>query len=135
MKMRFYRCAVCGKVIAVLSDTGIPTICCGQEMKELVPNKTDGAVEKHVPVFSQINNMVQVQIGSAFHPMTDSHSIHWIGLETGRGFQFEMLHPGDSPEAYFCLCPEEQIKAVYGYCNLHGLWCAGAPLSACQLND
>ena len=36
MNLRFYHCDICGKVITILSDTGIPTNCCGQVMQELV---------------------------------------------------------------------------------------------------
>ena len=45
MEMHFYRCEICGKIIALLDDPGTPTICCGQEMKELiVVNDCDMAV-------------------------------------------------------------------------------------------
>ena len=122
MNLRFYHCDICGKVIAVLSNAGIPTDCCGQVMQELVPNRTDGAAEKHVPVFTRTGNTVLVQIGSNPHPMTDSHSITWIGLRSTYGFRFRELHPGDSPVASFSLPSEDHVEAVYAYCNLHGLW-------------
>lgn len=124
MNLRFYYCDICGKVITILSDTGIPTDCCGQAMRELIPNRTDGVAEKHVPVFSIVGNTFLVRIGSAPHPMTGSHSITWIGLRTTHGFQFEELHPGDSPENNFSLSPGDRVEAVYAFCNLHGLWCS-----------
>ena len=122
MNLKFYHCDICGKVITILSDTGIPTDCCGQVMKELVLNRTDGSDEKHVPVFTKNGNTVLVQIGSNLHPMTDSHSITWIGLRSTYGFQFKELHPGDKPVASFFLLAGDHIEAVYAYCNLHGLW-------------
>lgn len=63
-----------------------------------------------------------MQIGSNPHPMTDSHSITWIGLRSTYGFQFRELHHGDSPVASFSLPSEDHVEAVYAYCNLHGLW-------------
>ena len=124
MDLHFYNCDICGKVIATLSSAGIPTECCGQVMKELVPNKTDGAFEKHVPVFSINENTVQVCVGSVPHPMTYAHSITWIGIRTSCGFQFRQLHPGLAPCALFTLSPDERVEAVYAYCDVHGLWCA-----------
>lgn len=122
MKLRFYRCAVCGKIIAVVSATGVPTICCGQPMKEMIPNVTDGAVEKHVPVFSAVDRALFVQVGDFPHPMTDDHYIAWIGVRTSNGFRFRELHPGDRPEAAFYIEPDDGVEAVYSFCNLHGLW-------------
>ena len=48
--MKFYRCNHCKQIITKLNDSGVPVICCGEPMKELVPNTTDAAGEKHVPV-------------------------------------------------------------------------------------
>lgn len=124
MKLRFYYCTVCGKVITVLDGEDIPTFCCGRPMDEIVPNREDMSTEKHVPVFSAISNTVMVRVGSIPHPMTDSHSITWIGLRTTSGFQFKKLQPGDNPEAGFFLNPDERAEAAYAYCNLHGLWCS-----------
>lgn len=50
MEQKFYRCSHCGKIIAVVKETGVPVICCGEKMQEIVPNTVDAAQEKHVPV-------------------------------------------------------------------------------------
>lgn len=123
MKLRFYQCSVCGKLITVLSGPDIPTECCGGEMRELIPNRADASLEKHVPVVTVSGNTVTVRVGSAPHPMLESHSIKWIGLETGRGFRFKELKPGEEPAAVFLLDPGESAGAVYAFCDLHGLWC------------
>ena len=123
MNLHFYYCELCGKVITVLSDTGIPTDCCGQAMEELVPNTADGAGEKHVPVVTQEGGTVTVRVGSVPHPMTEAHRITWIGLRTAHGFQFKELEPGDLPVAVFTVSPTTCPEAVYAYCNLHSLWC------------
>ena len=49
--MKFYICKTCGKIIAVVKNTVVPTMCCGKKMEEIIPGTTDAATEKHVPVF------------------------------------------------------------------------------------
>ena len=120
--MEFYRCAVCGKIVAMVKD-GVPdTVCCGEPMEKLVPNTSDGAGEKHVPVAEIENDIVAVKVGGVEHPMLEAHHIEWIALETSLGNQRKMLKPLEKPEAKFALLPGEKVKAVYEYCNLHGLW-------------
>ena len=120
--MKFYKCEICGKIVAMVKETPVDTMCCGQAMRELVPGTTDGAAEKHVPVYTLEGNTVKVKVGSVEHPMTDAHHIEWIAIETENGNQRKELKPGDKPEATFALVPRDKIKSVYEYCNLHGLW-------------
>ena len=122
MKMKFYRCEHCGNIVAIVEASGVPIVCCGDNMKELVPNTSDGAGEKHVPVCEVSGNMVHVRVGEAEHPMTDEHYIQWIAIQTTGGNQRKCLKPGDKPEACFALCEGDEVVAVYEYCNLHGLW-------------
>ena len=35
--MKFYKCNTCGNVITKLVDSGVPVVCCGEKMQELVP--------------------------------------------------------------------------------------------------
>lgn len=132
MELHFYYCTVCGKILTVLSYDGIPTFCCGEAMVELSPNLTDTVAEKHVPVFCTDTGTVRVHVGSVPHPMTEAHSIVWVGLRTKRGFQFAKLSPGDRPEACFALAPGDEAEAVYAFCDVHGLWCAKAPSGTCD---
>ena len=120
--MKFYKCEICGKIVAMVKETPVETMCCGQAMRELVPGTTDGAIEKHVPVYTVEGNTVKVKVGSAEHPMVDAHHIEWIAIETENGNQRKELKPGDKPEATFALVPRDKVKNVYEYCNLHGLW-------------
>ena len=120
--MKFYKCEICGKIVAMVKETPVDTMCCGQAMRELVPGITDGAVEKHVPVYTVEGNTVKVKVGSAEHPMSDAHRIEWIAIETENGNQRKELKPGDKPEATFALVPRDKVKSVYEYCNIHGLW-------------
>lgn len=124
MKLHFYRCAICGKVIAVMCEEDIPTDCCGQTMEELIPGRIDSMAEKHVPVCRRDGSTLWVRVGSDAHPMTDDHSIRWVGLQTSQGFQFKQLHPGELPRVCFSLCSEDEVQSVFAFCNLHGLWCS-----------
>ena len=120
--MKFYKCDVCGKIVAMVRQTEYETICCGKPMRELVPGTSDGATEKHVPVSTVEGNLVTVKVGATEHPMTEAHRIEWIAIETETGNQRKELKAGDKPEATFALVPRDKIKSVYEYCNLHGLW-------------
>ena len=120
--MRFFRCKHCGKIIAMVNERQVPTICCGEAMEEMIPNTSDGAFEKHVPVYEVEGNIVHVKVGEVEHPMLDNHYIEWIILETNKGNQRKMLKPGEKPVAQFALLPGEELIAALEYCNLHGLY-------------
>ena len=109
--MKFYRCEHCGNIITFVHSAGVPVMCCGQKMTELVPGTTDGAAEKHVPVVEVQGSTVQVKVGSVEHPMLTKH-----------GSQIKYLQPGEKPQASFVLADGDQLVAAYEYCNLHGLW-------------
>lgn len=119
--VKFYRCEHCGNIIEKIIDSGVSVVCCGEEMTELIPNTTDGAIEKHVPVVTIEGQKVTVKVGSVLHPMTADHYIQVIYLQTSNGIQYKKLTPSDSPEAVFYIGDEKPV-AVYEYCNLHGLW-------------
>ena len=120
--MTFYRCKHCGNIIVHLQDSGVRCSCCGEEMAPLVPNTTDAAGEKHVPVIRVDGQTVTVTVGSVEHPMLEAHFIQWILLETKEGCQRKALKPGDAPKAVFALPEGDEVVAAYEYCNLHGLW-------------
>ena len=89
---------------------------------ELIPNTTDAAGEKHVPVITITNNTVSVKVGSVEHPSFPEHYIEWIALETDKGMQMKWGKPGEVPAATFTIAEDETVLAAYEYCNLHGLW-------------
>lgn len=122
MEMKFYKCKHCGKIIMLLKDTAVPTICCGEEMIELKPGTSDGAHEKHVPQFTVEGNKITVNVGEVEHPMADVHYIEWIMVQTKKGCQKKDLKPGDKPSTIFAMTDDDELVAVYAYCNLHGLW-------------
>ena len=120
--MRFYKCRECGAGEILEAPAG----CCADGWEELIPNTTDAAGEKHVPVIETDGGNVTVRVGSVEHPMLEAHHIAWIVLETGTGYQKKLLHPGEKPVARFALAEGETAVAAYEYCNLHGLWKADA---------
>ena len=48
MEMKFYRCKVCGQIVAIVKQTKVPLMCCGKMMEEIVPGEVDASIEKHV---------------------------------------------------------------------------------------
>lgn len=119
---RFYICKHCGNMIGFIHKSGVPVVCCGEEMNELIANTTDASKEKHVPVITVDENKVIVEIGSAPHPMTEEHYISWVYILTEKGGQRKELLPGSKPYVEFALTKDDKIKYAYAYCNLHGLW-------------
>lgn len=119
--MEIYKCKKCGTMVEEIKLGGCHPSCCGEKMEKLDPSTSDGAREKHVPEFKVEGNRVSVQVGSVEHPMLDVHYIEWIAIETTKGVQRKNLQPNQAPKAEF-LMSEEELVAVYAYCNLHGLW-------------
>lgn len=117
--MKFYRCKHCGNIIVKMKDSGVSVVCCGEKMAEMPLNSQDFSNEKHVPVVSVENDVLTVNIGSVAHPMSVEHLIEWIYVEYSNGGEFVYLK--DEPIARFNIANKE-VKAVYSYCNLHGLW-------------
>ena len=117
---RFYICRHCGNIVGLIHDSGVPVVCCGAPMEQLIPNTVEASAEKHLPV-AKSGDCLEVAVGSAAHPMTPEHSIQWVYLQTAHGGQRKCLKPGDEPKVCFSLCCDEPV-AVYAYCNLHGLW-------------
>ena len=118
---KFYICEHCGNLVEMVHNAGVPMMCCGQKMKELVPGVVEASHEKHIPVVKVEGNIVNVAVGSVEHPMSAEHSILWVSLQSDKGVQRKYLEVGKAPVAQFSLVDEKPI-AVYAYCNLHGLW-------------
>ena len=122
MKIRFFICNHCGNIIAMVKDSGIPIQCCGEDMEEIIPCTSDGAQEKHLPVYNVNGETVTVSVGAAEHPMTPEHYIEWVCVESDEGLQFKKLNPNASPRVSFSLSKGDKVEAVYAFCNLHSLW-------------
>ena len=109
---KFYICEHCGNLVTTIQNAGVPLVCCGEKMKELLPNTVEASGEKHLPVAERSGSTL---------PMVDVHHIQWLFVETENGGQFRTLAPGQAPKVVFELGGEKPV-AVYAYCNLHGLW-------------
>ena len=84
---KFFICEHCGNLVGMVKNKDVPISCCGENMKELVPNTVEASVEKHLPVVELKDNEVVVTVGSVEHPMTEEHYIEFIYIETTSGGQ------------------------------------------------
>lgn len=121
MRAQFYICRHCGNLVGMIKNDGVPMMCCGEKMELLLPNTTDAAGEKHLPVVTVEDGAIHVNIGAVNHPMSPAHYIEWIYVETEKGGHRRILNPLEEPEVTLCLGDDKPV-AVYAYCNLHGLW-------------
>ena len=122
MEQRFFICKHCGNIVAMVKSSGVPIMCCGEKMSEIVPGTMDASKEKHVPVYTIEGNTVNVAVGSVLHPMQPEHYIEWVSLQTRSGNQRKQLEPNDEPKVSFAITDGDEVVAVYAYGNLHGLW-------------
>jgi superoxide reductase len=121
-KKSVYKCLKCGDVIESLWNSNSTLSCCGAEMKELVPNTTDAAVEKHVPVIERAGNKVTVKVGAVPHPMTKEHYILFVELIAGDKVLRHDFKEGDSAAEAVFFVDENVSLTAREYCNLHGFW-------------
>ena len=120
-EQKFFICKHCGNMIGLIEDRGVPLVCCGEDMTELIANTTEASVEKHLPSVTVSGDSVNVQIGSVPHPMEEGHHISFVYVETEIGGQRKCLKLGEDPKLRFCFADDKPV-AVYAYCNLHGMW-------------
>lgn len=119
-RLQIYKCEICGNIVELLHEGAGELVCCGEPMRLFEENTVDAAREKHVPVIEKTEDGYKVTVGSVPHPMTEEHYIEWIELVADGVAYRRFLHPGDTPEATFCIQAAQVIAREY--CNLHGLW-------------
>lgn len=122
MNSPFFICRHCGNIVAMIRDCGVPVKCCGESMKVLEEAEQSGSQDKHRPLYTVNEGVVTVSVGQEQHPMLADHAIEWVAVETERGLQFTRLQPGDLPQAVFTVAENDDVIAVYAFCNQHGLW-------------
>lgn len=123
--MKFYICKHCGNIITFMENKGVPVMCCGEKMSELIPGSTDAHHRKNT--FRSSRSMAATSLSpSARLHIRGSRSTRSNGLfwRLPQGFQRKTLKPGDKPEAVFALTEGDKAVAAYAYCDLHGLWSA-----------
>lgn len=120
--MNFYKCNHCKNVATKLYDSGVPLICCGESMHKLIANTIDEKKEKHVPIYNIEGNILNVEVGSIPHPMTEAHYIVFIAVKNGDREIIVNLKPqNEKAKAKIIIDPDKDTH-IYEYCNLHGLW-------------
>lgn len=115
----FYRCEICGNMVALIKEGGGTLTCCDQEMTLLKANSEDASTEKHVPAVTKEGGKIRVAVGSTLHPMLPEHHIEWIALVADNRVELKFLKPGEEPKAEFA---GADSGTIVEYCNIHGLW-------------
>ena len=115
-KGRFYVCPVCGNVIGAVGEALVS--CCGITLPPAEAEAPDGAHEIRTEI-AEDEYYVTVA-----HPMTKDHYISFLAAVSDQGVQFVRLYPEGCAEARFKI---SRVKALYAYCNRHGLFRAGRP--------
>ena len=113
------KCLKCNAIVEVLRDCnceGCGIKCCGEEMKALVPNSVDAAVEKHVPTYEIKDGKIFVKVN---HVMEEDHYIEWISIVFDNKIVKKYFNPGEEPVMH---CKYVPGSTIYAYCNKHGLW-------------
>ena len=118
--MKIYLCKKCGNIILKLEDKTKALSCCGEKMELLIPNTVEAAVEKHLPVYEIMENIINIKVGEVEHPMTLEHYISFIILANDEEYTIKRLSPNQKPEVSFSY--NEKYNKIYSYCNLHGFW-------------
>lgn len=122
--VRFYQCKECRDVVIPAMDREVYLNCCNGVMEEIHANTTDAAGEKHIPVVKEIENGVEISVGSVLHPSTEEHYIEWIYVELKNGGCQIRFEKNEEPRVVLPFSKSD-IVAVYSYCNLHSLWKTG----------
>ena len=93
----------------------------GNEGKEIISHKIEDGFRTHIPVAYQKDNEFHVKVESEDSPLQNGDYIQWLTIETDSGsYQRKEIKAGDKPEVEFVSL--EHVVAVFGLCNLHGLW-------------
>ena len=113
------KCFKCNAIVRVIEDCNCDNcgiVCCGEKMKALTANSTDGAVEKHVPTYEIKGDSIEVVVN---HVMDPDHYIEWISASTEDEEYVKYLNPGEEAKAVF---KYKKGMILYSYCNKHLLW-------------
>ena len=113
------KCGKCGAMVRVIEDCNCDNCgikCCGEEMKKLVPNSVDAAVEKHVPAYEVKDGKIFVKVN---HVMEEEHYIEWISIVYENREVTTYFKPGKEATMH---CKYVPGSTIYAYCNKHGLW-------------
>ena len=120
MQIKFFKCEHCGNIAVKVVDAGVPMVCCGEKMVELVAGSVDAASRSTFPR-SPSRATRFVEVGASSHD--GEHLIEFMCLVTER-LPGPLCRPGRCAHADFVVAEGDACLAVYEHCNLHGLWVA-----------
>ena len=118
-KLVIKKCLKCGALVKVIEDCNCENCgiqCCGEQMKELIPNSVDAAIEKHVPNYEVKGDKIFIKVD---HVMEEEHYIEWISIVYDNKEVTTYFKPGEEPIAH---CKYVPGSTIYAYCNKHSLW-------------
>lgn len=118
-EFKIKKCTKCGAIVKVIEDCKCEECkiqCCGEQMKELIPNSVDAAIEKHVPTYEVKDGMLYIKVN---HVMEDEHFIEWITVVAENEEKTSYFAPGEEATVTYKYQPG---TTIYAYCNKHGLW-------------
>lgn len=115
----FYKCPICNNLIGLIQGDASHITCCGKPMELLVANSSEGATEKHIPVYKKDGDEIVVRVGEVNHPMDEDHYIMWVAVVSDNQTTRVRFYPHQEPVARFKYIPN---SVIYAYCNKHGLW-------------
>ena len=115
LRGKLYVCPVCGNVIRAAGDAVVS--CCGITLPPLEAEEPD---QEHQILMEPVEDEYFVSVP---HPMEKEHNISFLMAVSDQGYQFVKLYPEGNAEARFKM---SRVKAVYAYCNRHGLFCVKA---------
>lgn len=119
----WYKCEICGNIVAVVNAGAGELVCCGEPMNEMkLQSVGDSGFEKHAPVVTIEGDKVHVKIGEIPHPMEDAHHLQVVQIiRDGAVVEGKRLYPDHETEVTFILEETQGIR-VRVICNVHGLW-------------
>ena len=110
-KGKFSVCPVCGNVIHSVGEAVVS--CCGITLPPLEPEEAD---EDHPLRVERVEDEYYVSLS---HPMTKEHFISFLAAVSDQELRFVKLYPEGGAEARI---PIRCTRALYAYCNRHGLF-------------
>ena len=121
-RLELYKCTVCGNMVEVILPSIGELFCCGKPMQLLKANEQDDIAEKHLPVFVEKEDGIEVRIGTTLHPMTEEHYIQFIEtiFDNKNHVELQYYKPQDMP--ILVLKEKLGLEKARAFCNLHGLW-------------
>lgn len=110
------KCNKCNNMIKIFDECKGTIKCCDEEMRTVKANDSDGAKEKHVPIYEIKDGIIYVEVN---HVMEGDHYIEWIMAVTDSCEEIKYLKPGMEAKVEF---KYKEGMTLYEYCNKHSLW-------------